>query len=711
MNDFIINNICNNLNIDRKSVINTLNLLKDGNTIPFIARYRKEATGGLNEVIIKDINDVYLYQVNLEKRKDDVIRLIKEKDLLTDSLEKQIRSCDKLVDVEDLYRPFKEKKKTKASIAIKNGLEGLAKIIMSFPKGDIDVIVDNYKECVPMDNSLKLEGAKYIIAEWISDNAVYRKWIRNYIYNNGIISTSKKKNDKDSDKTYEMYYSYSERIKFIKPHRVLAINRGENVDVLSVSIDNCQDDVLNYLKKHLIKDESSSCSLVVIDAINDSLKRLIYPSVKREIRADLTDKASLVAIDNFSSNVENLLLTPPMKEVNVLGFDPAFRTGCKLAVLDKQGNVLKIDKIYPHEPVCDVINSKKKVIDLINQYDIDIIAIGNGTASRESEKFISDTLKEIDKDVKYAIVNEAGASIYSASDLAISEFPKLDVSERSAISIGRRLQDPLSELVKIDPKGIGVGLYQHDVKQKDLDSALNFAVSNVVNAVGVNINTASFSILSYISGLTKKSIEKIFSLRDSLGKFKSRNELKKALSSKTYEQAIGFIRINDGVNPLDKTRIHPESYDKTYKLLDKLNLSLSDIGSSKIKDVFVNSDLDAIREELDIDKYTFTEIISALKEPLNDPRDVYEQPILRSDILTIDDLTLGMKLQGVVRNVTPFGAFVDIGLHNDGLVHISEMSNSYVKDPNDIVEVGDIVSCYVKDIKIDKGQVALSFKG
>lgn len=707
MNEQIIIDITNNLNIKRFQTENTLKLLEEGNTIPFIARYRKEATNGLNETQIKEISDVYKYQINLLKRKEDVIRLIDEKNLLTEDLKNKIMACTKLVDIEDLYRPYKEKKKTKATDAINNGLEGLAKIIMSFPNKSLEEIINNYTSCKVTTYNEKYEGVMYIIAEWISDNASYRKYIRNYIFNNGLITSKLKKNAKDENKTYEMYYDYNERIKYIKDHRVLALNRGENEDVLNVKITTDDDKIISYLESKIIKYDYP-CSKLVKDAIKDSYKRLIFPSVEREIRSDLTILANKTAIDNFSSNVSNLLLTPPMKEIRVLGFDPAFRTGCKLAVLEKNGSVLWIDKIYPHEPHNKVKESEAKIVELVNKYNIDVIAIGNGTASRESEKFIANTIKNNSLNCKYVIVSEAGASVYSASDLAIKEFPNLDVAERSAISIGRRLQDPLSELVKIDPKSIGVGLYQHDLKQKELDEALDFAVSSVVNSVGVNINTASPSLLKYISGLNSKTIASIIKEKERLHKFTSRMELKKILSDKVFEQSIGFIRINDASNVLDRTKIHPESYEKTYSLLKYLNLSLEDIGTPKIKEVLKNINVESLEKELKIDKWTLEDIISCLKEPLRDPREDYNAPVLKDDILTIDDLKVGMKLQGVVRNVVDFGAFIDIGLHNDGLVHISQITTKYIKHPSEVLTVGDIVDCYVKEIYKDKEKVSLT---
>ncbi len=709
MNENIIKEISNDLNVSIKQVESTLKLLEDGNTIPFIARYRKEATGNLDEEQIRKISDVYEYQVNLLKRKEDVIRLIDEKGLLTDELKDNIMKCSKLVEIEDIYRPFKEKKKTKATEAIKNGLEPLAKIIMSFPK-TINGIEKFINENVKTKEEA-LMGAKYIIAEWISDNAFYRKWIRNYMYSNGIIISKLKKNKIDEDKVYEMYYEYSEAVKSIKPHRVLALNRGEKDDILSVKIDINEDSVISYLESKLIKNNDSESVPLVIDAIKDSLNRLIFPSVEREIRSELTDIASEKSIEVFMDNLEHLLLTPPMKDKMVLGLDPAFRTGCKLAVIDYTGKFIKKDVIYPHEPKNEYEESKKKVLDLIDKYNIDIIAIGNGTASRESEKFISDVIKESKRKVEYIIVNEAGASVYSASKLAIEEFPDLHVEERSAISIARRLQDPLSELVKVDSKSIGVGLYQHDVQEKRLNESLDFVVSKAVNMVGVNINTASPSLLKYVSGLNKKVIDKIISYRESFGKIKSRDELKKKkiLTDKTYEQSIGFMRVVDGDNPLDKTSIHTESYDVTLKLLNELNLSVNDIGTNKIKEVLSNIDINDYSKKLNIDSYTLTDIVNALTNPLRDPRDDMPKPVLRSDILKLEDLTVGMKLQGTVRNVVDFGAFIDIGLKNDGLVHISKMSNDYIKHPSEVVSVGDIVDVYVDEIHLDKKKVSLSF--
>ena len=708
MNEDIIKQIALELNIRIEQVKSTLKMLEDGNTIPFIARYRKEVTGNLDEEQIRSISEVYEYQVNLLKRKEDVIRLIDEKGLLTDKIKTEIMNASKLVEVEDLYRPYKEKKKTKATEAIKNGLEGLAKIILSFPKELY--AVDKFLNDNVKTKEDAIEGAKYIIAEYISDNAYYRKWIRNDIYNNSKIVTKKKKNAVDEKKVYEMYYDYSEDVKYIKPHRVLAVNRGEKEGVLSVSLEYNKEYIYNYLEKKLIKDENSECAIYVKDAIVDSYKRLIGPSVEREIRSELTEKSEEGAIEVFAKNLENYLLTPPMKDKMILGLDPAYRTGCKLAVIDYTGQMLDIKVIYPHEPKNDFEGSKKIVLDLIDKYNIDVIAIGNGTASRESETFIANVIKDAKRSVSYIIVNEAGASVYSASKLAIEEFPNLHVEERSAISIARRLQDPLSELVKIDSKSIGVGQYQHDVKEKNLNEALDFVVSKSVNNVGVNINTASASILKYISGLTKKSIEKIIDFRNKNGRFNSRNELidNKILSDKAYEQSIGFMRVLDGSNPLDKTSIHPESYDKTTKLLESIGMNYDCLGTEELINKLDNIDIDDYSIKHDIDVYTLEDIINSLKKPNRDPRDDFDKPILKSDVLHIEDLKKGMELEGTVRNVVDFGAFIDIGIKNDGLVHISKITDRYIKHPSEVLSVGDIVTCYVDEVFLDKGKVALS---
>lgn len=709
MNELIIEQISKDLNIKVKQVESVLKLLQEGNTIPFIARYRKEATGALDEEIIRSINDVYVYQVNLLKRKEDVIRLIDEKGMLTDDLKNSIMACNKLIDVEDLYRPYKEKKKTKATEAIANGLEPLSKIILSFSDIDIENEAKKYLTDKVTSVADAINGAKYIIAEIVSDNAEYRKEIRRRTYRDGIIVSKIKKNAKDENKIYEMYYDYQEKVNRIKPHRILAINRGESDEVLNVSIDINEDDILDYLNNKIVK-KDNYCSILVKEAINDSYKRLIKPSIEREIRAMLKNMGEESAIDNFAKNVENLLLTPPIKEKVVMGYDPAFRTGCKLAVVDKTGKPLNISVIYPTEPHNKIEESKKILLDLIDKYNVDIIAIGNGTASRESEKFVADAIKDAKRKVEYIIVNEAGASVYSASKLAIDEFPDLTVEKRSAISIARRLQDALSELVKIDPKSIGVGLYQHDVTPKKLDESLDFVVTKTVNQVGVNINTASPSLLSYVSGMNKKAIEAIIEERNKKGKITSREEIKKikGITPKVYEQSIGFMRIIDGSNPLDKTSIHPESYKETENLLQSLNLTVNDIGTDKLKELLSNFNINEYCEKLKIDKYTLTDIVNDLQKPNRDPRDNMPKPLLRGDILHIEDLKIGTKLQGTVRNVVDFGVFIDIGLHNDGLAHISKLTNKYIKHPSEVVSVGDIVDCYVTDISVEKEKVSLS---
>ena len=714
MNDSIINSISREINKSEKHVRIVLEMLEEGNTVPFIARYRKEATGAMTEEEIRKISEVYDYQVNLLKRKEDVIRLIDEKGLMTDELRSKIMACSKLVDVEDLYRPYKEKKKTKATDAINNGLEPLAKMIMSFPvNGDLSSMASKYINDKVKDALKAIEGAGFIIAEWISDNAYYRKWIRNYTYKNGLIVTRVKKDNPDISKTYEMYYNYSEKVSEIKPHRVLAINRAEKEKVITVNIDVNVDEVISFLESKIIKNEKSFVCDIVKNSILDSYKRLISGSIEREIRADLKEKADVSAISNFSKNLESLLLQPPMKEKIVLAFDPGFVNGCKIAVVDKTGKYLDSTVIKPFLKGISsesLKSCKEKIVNLIKKYSVDIIAIGNGTASRESEKFCADLIHEYGLSCKYVIVSEAGASIYSASKLAIDEFPDLEVEKRSAVSIGRRLQDPLSELVKIPPEGIGVGLYQHDVSEKALKENLDFVVEMAVNSVGVNVNTASSSLLQYVSGINKKNIEKIIDYRESNGRINSRDEIKKKklLSDKAYEQAIGFLRITEGSNILDSTGIHPESYDVTMKLLDLLGLSISDIGTSHISDVLNSVDKDDLISKIGTDKYTLDDIIKSLISPNRDPRDEMPQPILKSDVLDIKDLVNGMKLQGTVRNVVDFGAFIDIGLHNDGLVHISKITDKYIKHPSDVLSVGDIVDCYVIDINLDKEKVSLS---
>ena len=704
MNNIVIEELTTKLGITKKQIETVLTLLSEGCTIPFIARYRKEATGALDENQINEIEKEYTYYNNLLERKEVVIRLIDEKGLLTDELKENILKCEKLTEVEDLYRPFKEKKKTKASEAIKMGLEPLAKKIMSFPlNGDIETLCKPYN----METNVAIENAGYIISEWISDNAYYRKYIRNKIFNTGQLVSKIKKNAIDEKKVYEIYYDFKDSIKYMKSYRTLAINRGEKEGILSVSLEYNKDEIIEYLNQKIIKNDKSFVVEIVLNAIKDSLKRLILPSIEREIRSEMTEYADEKAINIFGVNLENLLMTRPLKGYRVLGFDPAFRTGCKLACLDEQGNVLHIDVIYPHEPKNDREGAIKKIKELIEKYNLNLIAIGNGTASRESEELVASICKDL-KDVYYIIVSEAGASVYSASKLAQKEFPDFEVQERSAVSIGRRVQDPLSELVKIDPKSIGIGEYQHDVNQKKLSENLDFTVSKIVNEVGVNINTASPSILKYISGLTTTLINKIMKYKEK-NVIKSREELKKiGLTDKVYEQSVGFLRINDGNNPLDNTGIHPESYELTKKLLDKLSLNIKDINKAEFKETLKKANSNELANYLESDNYTITDILKELLTPGLDPRSEIEPPILKSNILTIEDLRVGMELKGTVRNVASFGAFIDIGLHDDGLLHISKMSNKFVSDPSDIVSVGDIITCFVDEISLEKHKVSLT---
>ena len=704
MNEIVIEELSSELNIKINQIKAVLTLLEEGSTIPFIARYRKEATGALDENQITKIEEKYRYYNNLMERKETVIRLIDEKGMLTDEIKKNILNCTKLVEVEDIYLPYKEKKKTKATEAIKMGLEPLAKAIMAFPtKGSLESLCG----IVPnVEKEVALENAKYIISEWISDNAYYRKFVRNYIWNNASIVSKIKKNAVDEKKTYEIYYDFTEKVKYIKPYRVLAINRAEKENVISVKLDYDNDYIFNSLSNKIIKNKESFVVDYVNDAIKDALKRLIYTSIERDVRSELTEKSEDNAIEVFKDNLENLLMTRPVKGYRVLGFDPAFRTGCKLACLDEKGNVLHKDVIYPHEPKNEKEASRIKLLNLIKTYNINLIAIGNGTASRESEEFVANTIKDL-KDVYYTIVSEAGASVYSASKEAQREFPDYEVQERSAVSIGRRVIDPLSELVKIDPKSIGVGEYQHDVNSKKLTESLDNTVSKVVNEVGVNINTASNFILKYVSGLTATVINKIQKFKEKK-EFTSREEIKKLTTDKVYEQCVGFLRINNSINPLDNTGIHPESYELTSKLLKLLNLDIKDIKTEEFKHKLENIDLEKLTKELNSDIYTVTDIIKELKNPGLDPRSEAPETILRSDILTIDDLSIGMELKGTVRNVASFGAFVDIGLHDDGLLHISKMSKNFVKDPKDIVSVGDILTVYISDIDKNKGKVQLS---
>lgn len=709
MNDDILKILENNLQITKKQIQVVIKLLSDGNTIPFIARYRKEATNGLDEEKIREIQKMYEYEDNLYQRKQDVIRLIQEKGLMTEELKQNILACQKLIDVEDLYLPYKEKKKTKASEAIKNGLQGLADFILEFNKADLEKEALKYLNNQVKTKEEAIQGASYIIADMISDKALYRKFIRNYIKKQGIIKTKVKKNNPDVKKIYEIYYDYKEKITKIKPYQILAINRALKENVLSLSFEYDLDYILNYLEKRIIRDKTSQSAKIVELAIQDSLKRLILPSLEREIRSEITELANQDAILNFSHNLENLLLTPPIKGKTILALDPGFRTGTKVAVVDKLGRMLETAVIYPAPPHEKIAESEKIILDLIKKYQVDLIAIGNGTASLENEIFLSNLLKKNNLKISYMIVNEAGASVYSASPLAALEFPNLPVEKRSAISLARRIQDSLSELVKIDPKSIGVGLYQHDLPQKELASSLNFTVSKIVNQVGVNINNASYSLLSYVSGLKKNVIENILTYKDKVGKIKNRLELKKikGMTDKVYEQSIGFLRITDGDNPLDKTDIHPDNYSDAINILNYLGLTLNDIGTPLLKEK-INNNLNILKKELKISEYTFNDIINSLLKPNRDPRDDVEPPIMRNEMLSINSLKVHDKLRGTVRNVIDFGAFVDIGLHNDGLIHISKLSKNFVKHPSEILAVGDIVEVYVTDIDLERERVSLS---
>ncbi len=717
MNEQILLDIQKTLSIPMKSITTVLGLLEEGNTIPFIARYRKEATGGLDEEQINEIYKTWEYQNNLLKRKEDVMRLIDEKGMLTEDLKLEILKAQKLVEVEDLYRPFKEKKKTKATEAIAKGLEPLANFMMMFLDDDVMKEAKKYVKDDVKDEMEAIEGAKYIIAEMISDDANYRKALRQEMVNHGLVVTSVKKNAVDEKKTYEMYYEYQEPVSKIRPHRVLAINRAENEKVLTVKIDTDKERMTSYLERKIIRRESSPSALYIKEAIDDALKRLIYPSLEREVRAELTDKGEEQAIEVFSDNLQKLLLQPPMKGKVVLGIDPAFRTGCKLSVVNEQGTVLEKGVIYPHEKTLggritdeQIIESQRKLLLLIKKYKVEIIAIGNGTASRETESFVANLIKSTGMKSQYVIVNEAGASVYSASELAREEFPDFSVEERSAASIARRLQDPLSELVKIDPKSIGVGQYQHDVTPKKLNDSLNFVVTQAVNQVGVNVNTASKALLMYVSGLNKSTAENIVKYRDQSGKFIRREDLLKVpkLGGKTYEQSIGFLRIPDGDEALDMTSVHPESYGFAKAIMMRYNITGDMFGKEEVKEIVKSIDRSTLKNELGVDKYTLDDILDAFVAPLRDPRDQYAQPLLRSDILKLDDLTIGMELEGTVRNVVDFGAFIDIGLKEDGLLHISKISKSYIKHPKDVLNVGDIVKVYVLNIDLVKGKVGLT---
>ena len=714
--DKIIGIIAKELEVKEYQVQNTIKLIDDGNTIPFIARYRKEATGGLSDETLRTLGERLTYLRNLEKRKEEVTNSIEEQGKLTDELKAQIEKAITLAEVEDIYRPYKQKKRTRATIAKEKGLESLATIIyLQTDKRTIEQIASEFineeKEVLTVEDAIN--GATDIIAENISDVAEYRKRIKSMCYREGFIKT--KATNEEEKSSYEMYYDFSEGINRIPSHRILAINRGEKEKFLKVKLEKPDEKIIEYISRDVIKGKTAFTD-ILNTAIEDSYKRLIEPSIEREIRSDLTEKAEEKAIKVFGQNAKQLLLGSPIKGQTVIGFDPAYRTGCKIAVIDETGKVLDTNTIYPTAPQNDVEGSKKVLVNLINKYDVDMIAIGNGTASRESEMFVADTIKEVEKQIHYAIVSEAGASVYSASKLATEEYPDINVSLRGAISIARRLQDPLAELVKIDPKAIGVGQYQHDVNQKRLAESLEGVVEDSVNSVGVDVNTATPSLLTYVSGLNSSISKNIVKYRDENGKFKNRKELLKVakLGKSAYEQCAGFIRIYDGDNPLEITAVHPESYEVAEKLLDKIGYAKNDLKDKQkleeIRTKLAEINLKEVKETLGVGELTLKDIIAELSKPGRDPREEMPKQILRSDVLKFEDLKEGMTLTGTVRNVIDFGAFVDIGVKHDGLVHISEMSNSYVKNPSDIVSVGDIVKVKVIGIDTEKQKVKLSMK-
>lgn len=690
-----------------------ITLIEEGNTVPFIARYRKEATGGLDEVQIKDIHDHWNYAVQLSERKEEVLRLIDEQGKLTEELAKNINAATKLQRLEDLYRPFRQKRRTRATIAKEKGLEPLADMVWEQAITDVRKEAEKFFSEEHELHSVEdvLAGVNDIIAERISDDASYREFIRENTWKLATMQTELKNDEKDEKEIYKMYYDYEEAVHSLVSHRILAINRGEKEEVLRVTIVPPVERIEQHLQKEVIKDrQSADCVNVLVEAITDSYKRLIQPAVEREIRNRLTESAEEQAISVFSENLRNLLLQPPLKGRMILGVDPAFRTGCKLAVVDETGKMFDINVMYPTAPRNDVAGAEKMVLALVKKYDVELIAIGNGTASRETEQFIADVIAKNNLDLPYIIVNEAGASVYSASALAREEFPDLEVEERSAISIARRVQDPLAELVKIDPKSIGVGQYQHDVSQKELTESLNFVVETAVNQVGVNVNTASSSLLQHVAGLSKTTANNIIKERNELGKFNNRKQLKKVprLGPKTYEQSIGFLRIVDGEHPLDQTPIHPESYAVTEKLLEASELSIADIGTEALREKLGVVDIDYMAENLAVGKPTLVDIIDALRRPGRDLRDDFPQPILKQKVLSLEDLEQGMELEGTVRNVVDFGAFVDIGVGQDGLVHISKLANRFVKHPMDVVSVGDVVTVWVDDVDVKRGRIALT---
>lgn len=718
MYEIITKNLAAKLKINEKYITNVLNLLEEGNTIAFIARYRKELTNSLDEVAIKLIQDEFNYLKSLEERKEEVIRLISEKGLLTDDLKAEILKQDKLQRVEDLYRPFKEKKRTKATIAKEKGLENLAKYILKLPKSLSELnkearkYINNEKEVNNEEEAIRF--ALDIIAENISDNAKYREYVLENTKKFGQITSSLKKGgeEKDENSTYKNYYEYGERVSKIASHRILALNRAEKEGIIRVGIDNDKDRLCQYILRGITRNRDTEIAKILFECIEDSMKRLIYPSIEREIRSDLTKKAEEDSVVIFSENLKQLLMQSPLKNKKVLGIDPAFRTGCKMAVVDEYGNFIDKMVIYPHKPASieKQEKSKKDLIKFITKHNINLIAIGNGTASRETEKFVVENLKEVGLKIDYIIVNEAGASVYSASEVAREEFPDFNVEERSAVSIARRIQDPLSELVKIDPKSIGVGQYQHDITPKYLEKELTFVVETAVNKVGVNINTASVSLLSYVSGVNKQIAKNIVAYRQENGKIETIKEISKVprLGKKTYEQCVGFLRIPDSKNIFDATGIHPESYKAAENLLKELNLTTKEVGTEEFSTKIEEIDKENIAEKIGVGMETLEDIIKDLKQPLRDERENFSKPLLKSDILTLDDLSIGMKLSGTIRNITQFGAFVDIGLKQDAMIHISKISKNYIKNPLDVLSVGQIVDVYVIDVEKDRSRVGLA---
>ncbi|AYU55693.1 Tex family protein [Staphylococcus debuckii] len=710
MDSQLIQTIEQQYDFSKKQITAVLSLLEENNTVPFIARYRKERTGGLDEVEIKKIADEYHYMEQLQKRKDEVIHNIEQQGMLTNELKSDILKQTKLQRVEDLYRPYKQKKKTRATEAKRKGLEPLAKWLK---QEKIDAEPEDYatqflneEVATPQE---ALAGAQDIIAEWISDNPQYRNKILSETLKRGLITTQKKKKAEDEKHIFEMYYDFSEPVNKVANHRILAMNRGEKEKVLTIKIEIDTNRLEKQIEQQEVKGHHAGTGYIK-QAIKDSLKRLIMPSIEREIRSDLTEQAETHAIEVFSVNLKHLLLQPPLKGKQILGVDPAFRTGCKLAVINPFGSFLAKGVMYPHPPVSKTKEAEQILLQFINDYDVSLIAIGNGTASRETEQFIADLIQKHKLDVQFIIVNEAGASVYSASEVARSEFPDFQVEERSAVSIGRRVQDPLSELVKIDPKSIGVGQYQHDVNQKSLENALNFVVETAVNQVGVDVNTASQSLLQHVAGLSPQIAQNIINYREENGALTHHKQISKVkrLGPKTFEQSIGFLRIVNGKEPLDNTAIHPESYQVAYQLLEEEGLTEADIGSKTLKDKLSDLDIQATAEKLNVGVPTLEDIVTALVAPNRDPRDEYETPILKSNVLSIEDLTKGMKLSGTVRNVVDFGAFVDIGVKQDGLVHVSQLSKRFVKNPMDIVNVGDIVDVWVLSADVQKNKVSLT---